>query len=102
MTKVTLLFSAACPNWRDVDRQLRELADELGFVLAHHEITGPREAEREEFVGSPTVLIDDRHPFPSDGPSGWTCRRYATDHGPQGAPPTDALRDALQRATAGG
>ena len=102
MTKVTLLFFADCPNWRAVDRQLRELADELGFELVHHKIAGPEEAEREEFAGSPTVLIDDRDPFPSDGPSGWTCRRYATDHGPQGAPPADGLRAALRRATAGG
>ena len=102
MTKVTLLFFADCPNWRAVDRQLRELADELGFELERREITGSEEAERVEFAGSPTVLIDARDPFPSDRPSGLACRRYATDHGPQGAPPAVALRDALRRATAGG
>lgn len=102
MTKVTLLYFAGCPNWRAVDRQLRELADELGFEFAHREITSPEDAQRAGFGGSPTVLIDDRDPFPSDGPSGWSCRRYATDHGPQGVPPARALRDALRRATAGG
>ena len=102
MTKVTLLVVAGCPNRRAVERQLRELVDELGFELAHREITSSEEAERVEFTGSPTVLIDGRDPFPSHGPSGLTCRRYATDHGPQGAPPAGALRDALRRATAGG
>lgn len=102
MTKVTLLFFAGCPNWRAVDRQLRELADKLGFEVAHREITSPEDAQRVGFGGSPTVLIDGRDPFPSDRLSGLSCRRYATDHGIQGAPPAGALRDALRRATARG
>src|SRR5690606_18819602 len=76
---VTLLYFDGCPSWETTDQRLRELADELGFHLAHRKVESPEAAEELSFRGSPTVLIDGRDPFArGDEPVGLSCRIYQT------------------------
>jgi hypothetical protein len=96
MTGVTLRYFDGCPNWEVTDRRLRSLEHELGFTLAYEQVESPEEAERLEFAGSPTVLVDGADPFATgDEPTGLACRMYATPDGPQGSPSLAQLRDAL-------
>jgi hypothetical protein len=66
--------------------------------LEYQLIDSPQTAERVEFRGSPTILVDGRDPFASgDEPIGLTCRVYPTEHGTQGAPTEEQLRKVFDR-----
>jgi hypothetical protein len=61
----------------------------------------PADAERWQFRGSPTVLIDGSDPFfDVSTPVGLTCRVYRTPAGLAGAPTTDQLESAVAAAGA--
>jgi hypothetical protein len=66
------------------------------------EIRDQADAERESFVGSPTIRIDGRdlQPPGEDEPAGLTCRVYRRRDGrPSPLPDPDDVRDALATAT---
>jgi len=93
---VDLLHIGDCPNWRETERDLRDLiAGSADVVLRVHEVTSAGEAVRVGFGGSPTVLVDGRDPFPADSTTGLACRVYATPEGLRGRPTRAQLRAAL-------
>jgi hypothetical protein len=97
--KVTLLFFDGCPNWQLTDARLTRLADDLGFELERCQVETDEDAQRLQFRGSPTVLIDGREVFATgDEPIGLSCRMYQTDHGLAGAPTVEQLHDVLTAA----
>ena len=71
--------------------------------LQLREITTEAEAEREGFVGSPTVRIDGTDIEPVAGePVGLTCRLYRRADGrPSPVPDKQSVRDALAAALEG-
>ncbi len=96
MHEVTLLYFDGCPSWRLAEKTLRNLADELDLDIRLERIDGPEDAERWQFRGSPTILVDGRDPFAAgDAPVGLACRLYSTPHGPSGTPTADQLRAAI-------
>lgn len=96
---VTIQYFDGCPNWRTADARVRELADEVDLDIDRRRIETPEEAERLEFRGSPTILVDGRDPFASgDEPVGLSCRVYDTPDGPSGSPTIAQLRAALDGA----
>ncbi len=89
MTTVHLRYFDGCPNWRTTYDRLRD----LGVDPVIERIESPEEAERLRFVGSPTILVDGRDPFPaSDASFGLTCRVFETPDGLAGSPTTEQLR----------
>jgi hypothetical protein len=97
--KVTLLFFDGCPNWQLADARLATLADELGFEIERCHVETEEDAQRWQFRGSPTVLIDGRDVFATgDEPIGLSCRVYSTEHGLVGAPTVEQLRDVIRAA----
>lgn len=93
MTEVTLLYFDGCPSWQTTDAHLRVLADELGVTVRYQKIDTADAAERWEFRGSPTVLVDGKDLFaPDDQPVGLSCRVYQTPEGPVGSPSLEELR----------
>lgn len=95
---VTLLYFDGCPNWQTTDRLLTDLSSQLGFSVSKRLVTTPEDADRSEFRGSPTVLVDGVDPFADpDAPTGLSCRIYVTPKGPQGSPTIEMLRAALTR-----
>jgi hypothetical protein len=97
--KVTLLFFDGCPNWQTTDANLQSLALELGFELDRCQVETDEDAQRLQFRGSPTVLIDGRDVFANGNePIGLSCRIYSTDRGLAGAPSVEQLRDMLTAA----
>ncbi len=86
---------------------VREAVAEAGLdpdSVEVREIDTEASAEREEFVGSPTIRIDgaDLHPPPEGEPPGLTCRVYRRRDGSVSPLPDPAdLRDALAAAAVG-
>lgn len=98
---VTLLYFPGCPNWQTADVNLRAALEEAGADVAVHRrvVDTVEDAERQGFLGSPTILIDGRDPFAEPGAvPGLSCRVYRTQVGVAGAPSVAQLRAALADA----
>ncbi len=100
---VELLFWEGCPSHPKALADLRGAMIELGLdpnAVVVREIRSDTDAEREQFVGSPTIRLDgvDVMP-PKDEPFGLTCRVYHRRDGRISPTPDPAdLRDALAAA----
>ena len=96
---ITLQYFEGCPNWRLVDAALRKVLDDLGIEthIEYQLIDTAEAAERLQFRGSPTILLDGDDPFAQpDAPVGLTCRVYRTPTGLAGSPTKQQLRTALE------
>jgi hypothetical protein len=100
---VELLFWEGCPSHPKALADLREAMVDLGLDpegIVAREVHTDSDADREHFVGSPTIRIDgiDIQP-PAGEPFGLTCRVYHRRDGrisPTPDPPD--VRDALAAA----
>lgn len=94
--RVQLLYFEDCPNWRLLERRLGALAAEAGIDVERVRIETDDEARSMGFHGSPSLHVDGRDPFPSEGaPVSLTCRVYPTSSGLEGSPTVSQLREVL-------
>jgi hypothetical protein len=106
--RVELLFWDGCPSHPQALADLSAAMEELGLdpaTILVREVDTDQRAERERFVGSPTIRIDgqDIDP-PGEDPVGLTCRVYRLADGryspvPDPATVRAALRNAMTRST---
>ena len=101
--KVELLYFDGCPNHEVLLPHLRDLLASTGVAADLHvvEIQDTASAERERFLGSPTVRIDGEDVEPgADQRSdfGLKCRLFATPDGLRGMPADEWVLRALRRA----
>lgn len=100
--KVTLRYFDGCPNWHTTHDRLRAVLLEEGVTDVEptlERVETPEDAERLQFIGSPTILINGRDPFAgTEAIFGLTCRVYQTPHGLAGSPTPEQLRAALHTA----
>jgi hypothetical protein len=101
--RVELLWWAGCPSWEQAIELVREEMALAGLDperLEVREVSSEEIAERQQFVGSPTIRIDGNDvQDPGDEPIGLTCRVYRLRDGRVSALPDRAdVRDALRRA----
>ncbi len=93
--ELTLQYFEDCPSWQVAEDRLRQVLAELGRPeqeIRRQRVETPEEAERLDFGGSPTILVDGIDPFADpDGPAGYACRMYDGD----AAPTVMQLRAAL-------
>jgi len=99
--RVELLWWSGCPSWEEAVRLVRAEMVAAGLdpeALEIREVHTDGEAEREGFVGSPTIRIDGRDvQEPGDEPVGLTCRVYRLRDGRISAlPDPEDVRDALR------
>lgn len=99
---IELLVVPGCPNEATAARLLRAALADLGLVdvgFTTTVIATQAEAERREFLGSPTFLVAGSDPFAEPGrPAGLSCRVYRRTDGVGGVPDLPELRRALERA----
>lgn len=99
---ITVQYSDDCPHWRLAEERLHRALAEVGRTdvqITHERVDSVAEAERNDFHGSPTVLINGRDPFRGrDVDPSLGCRIYQTEEGPQGAPSVAQLRYVLRSA----
>jgi hypothetical protein len=101
--RVELLFWEGCPSHPRALADLREAMIEMGLdpdAIAVRDVRTHAEAERERFVGSPTIRIDGVDIEPSDQePFGLSCRVYHRRDGRISPTPDPAdVREALTAA----
>ena len=101
--RVELLFWDGCPSHPQALADLRAAMADTGLdpdAVLVREVDTDERAERERFVGSPTIRIDgeDVEP-PGDEPAGLTCRVYRLRDGRFSPTPDPAtVREALENA----
>jgi peroxiredoxin len=102
--RVELLWWQGCPSHGRAADLLRETLAELGREEVHvalREVRTREEAEQLGFPGSPTFAVGRRDLFPTEAPSGLTCRVYERDDRssplPSAADLSERLREALAR-----
>lgn len=95
---IELLHVADCPNLvvarERVDLALERTGAEA--TVSEVRVDTQEKAEREGMSGSPTILIDGVDQFGEAAPS-LACRLYRYGDTVDGAPPLDALVEALSR-----
>jgi len=98
--KIELLWWRGCPSTDEALALLREEVRAAGLDPASievRELSTDAEAQRERFVGSPTIRIDGRDVMPPGSePVGLTCRVYRLRDGRVSPLPDRAdVREAL-------
>ncbi len=92
---ITLLYFDGCPGWQQTEANLHTALVALGLPdvpITRAPIDTVEEAEKAGFIGSPTVLIDGRDPFPEPGRApGLSCRLYPSERGMANAPSVEQL-----------
>jgi hypothetical protein len=104
---VELLWWEGCPSTDEALAMLREEMRGVGLDAAAiqvREISTDADAEREEFVGSPTIRVDGRDVQPVRGePIGLSCRVYRLADGRiSPLPAREEVRQTLVDAMKGG
>jgi hypothetical protein len=98
--KIELLYFDGCPGYEALLPALRELLAGEGIEdeIELRRIVTPEDAERERFLGSPTVRIDGEDVDPGAGDRedfGLGCRLYSSGYGVSRIPPEPWIRAAL-------
>jgi len=99
--RIELLYFEGCPSYEALLPALRELLVVEGIEdeIELRRVETPEDAERERFLGSPTVRIDgvDVDPGASEREDfGLKCRLYRTETGLKPVPPEEWIRAALR------
>lgn len=89
---VELLHTEGCPNAAEFLPRLRRLVSAAGVAdaVVVRVITDAEQADREQFLGSPTVRVNGRDVDPDAHARtnfGLSCRLYAGPAGLRGTPP---------------
>lgn len=100
--KIELLYFDGCPNHEALLSRLRELLGRAGISSTVEMVNVPDAgaAERQRFLGSPTLRVDGRDVEPRAElrtDFGLKCRLYRTESGVAGSPPDEWVLDALSR-----
>ncbi|WP_455382631.1 DF family (seleno)protein [Salinispira pacifica] len=94
-----------CPNCEPAAHLVSDTAKELGIEvrIVRHNIESKEQAMRENFHGSPSILIEGRdvEPAAEQRPSTYACRVYRVGNGMSGVPDRALLRSELKRHAAG-
>ena len=95
---ITLQYFDSCPGWKVVEGRVKDIIQERGLNASfdYQRIETPEDAEKHQFAGSPTLLIDGQDPFATVLlPVGLTCRTYVTDIGVARSPSIEQLEEAM-------
>ena len=100
---IELLYFDGCPSHEAFLPRLRELLAQaqVRAPVEQRRVESAAAAQRERFLGSPTVRVDGVDIEPGAGQRtdyGLKCRLYATEQGLRGAPPDTWVLAALRHA----
>ena len=96
---IELLYFDGCPSHEQLLPTVEQLAAQNGVQLKLRRVETSEAAERERFLGSPTVRVNgiDVDPAaPGRTDFGLKCRIYRHDQGQSPVPPEQWIRAALE------
>ena len=99
---VEILHIDDCPNWREATTRVRAALETIDRGVTTSEVEFIRIADRAQlrdlpFAGSPTILVNGRDLFPSDGATDdLACRVYLSQGRLVALPTVGELVDALR------
>ncbi len=101
--RIEVLYFEGCPNYEALLPRLRQLLEDAGVddEIELRRVETAEAAERERFLGSPTVRIDGEDVDPGAAARtdfGHECRLYRSEGGTSPLPPDAWIRAALSRA----
>jgi len=101
---VEILYTDACPFWKQTLNTINEVAKEFNIAVTVKKtmIASDEEAKQQRFPGSPTVRINgvDIGPAARDIATGYIgCRIYMYKGKTYDYPPKQMIKSALQRLT---
>ena len=101
--RIEVLYFDGCPNYEALLPRLREILARTGVSaeIDLRRIANDEAAQRERFLGSPTLRINGRDIEPEAERRtdyGLKCRLYRAPTGLSGQPPEQLLRSALRSA----
>jgi hypothetical protein len=105
--RIEVLYFDGCPGTDAFLVRLRDLLAQLGATdrLELRRVETIEDAERQRFLGSPSVRVDGYDIEPGADKRtdyGLKCRLYRSESGLQGEPPTDWVLAALGLAASAG
>lgn len=105
--EIELLYFDGCPSHEAFLPRLRELlaSADVHAPIQQRRVASDEDAQRERFLGSPTLRIDGVDIEPGAGERrdyGLKCRLYPRPDGLRGAPPDEWVLGALQGAATDG
>lgn len=91
---VEMLHTEACPHATAYLPRLRQLVVDTGLTTSVQTrlVADPEQAQRERFLGSPTIRVDGRDVDPDANRRrdyGLSCRIYVSPAGVSGTPPDE-------------
>jgi hypothetical protein len=98
---IEVLYFDGCPNHVALVPRLREVLAhaDVSELIQLRRVETAEDAERERFLGSPTIRVDGRDVDPGAEQRddfGMKCRLYATEDGLLGAPPDAWILQAIR------
>ena len=98
-----MLWWDGCPSTEKALAAVRDVLADEGLdpdAVVLREVSTDADAERERFIGSPTIRVDGIEVAPADGePVGLSCRVYHLRDGRVSpVPDRQDIRDAVRRA----
>lgn len=101
--RVELLWWEGCPSTAKAREVLAAVLEDAGLdpgAIEMREVPTEADAERERFVGSPTIRVGGVEVAPEQSePAGLACRVYRTRDGQVSpVPDPDDIRDAIENA----
>lgn len=101
--KIELLYFDGCPNWQQVDSDIKAVLREQGMQtpIDYINVRTSEEAEALRFIGSPSVRINGNDIEPDAPQVGFNleCRIYWLNGKAQRVPPREWMEEALRSAT---
>ena len=103
--KIRFLYFQGCPDSEPALGLLKTVLSEEGVTdrVEKVEVTDFERAEREHFLGSPSIQIDGLDIEPSRGGDApcFGCRAYRTERDSSGVPTVSMIRSAIRSAKTG-
>lgn len=99
MMEITILYFDGCPSWKIALENVRQAIDflEIPAEITLKRIDDPEQAEKERFLGSPSIRADGIDLWPEERSDyNLSCRIYQTPDGMRGSPTIEMVCEGLQ------
>jgi len=103
INSITLLYFDGCPSWKTALENVREVLDALGLDVEIELILieSNEQAQKQKFLGSPSICVNGEDLWPEDRQSyTMSCRVYQTTSGFTGVPTPEMIKARLQKMLA--